>query len=293
MNISGLDAVRAIGAGLVVAVLVPVRVVRIGAALSSVGVLAAYLVDTPVGLNATRLATMFTLPVVVACVPWRRWLAVLSVGVALAIWQPPVLVGDLRDAGNPTADPQYFAPLLAELASRGPVGRVEIPPTRNYWEAAYAARAVPLARGWLRQVDMARNGLFFDGRLDAPRYEAWLRDNGVSHVALPDAPLSWVGAPEAALIRAGLPYLTAVWSNAHWTLYQVAGRPSVVAGAALVSSDGAAVTFEAAVPGPVLVRVAPSRWLRVHGPASAPISRSGRWIELRVSRPGRYTVTSR
>ena len=41
-------------------------------------------------------------------------------------------------------------------------------------EAAFVAPVVPIARGWSRQVDTARNPLFYDGPLDADEYEQWL-----------------------------------------------------------------------------------------------------------------------
>ncbi|MEV1147685.1 hypothetical protein AB0I76_29200, partial [Micromonospora sp. NPDC049799] len=53
MNISRTDTLRAVVASLLVAALVTYRPVRVGALLSAGGVLAAALVDTPVGLNAT------------------------------------------------------------------------------------------------------------------------------------------------------------------------------------------------------------------------------------------------
>jgi MFS family permease len=297
MNISRADAVHAIVTSVVIALVVPRRPVRIGAVLSGLGVLAAFVVTTPVGLNATRLATMFALPVAVAYVVLpdqpRGWVLKAALVAAVVGWQPPVLIGDLRDVGNPTASPAYSAPLVAELARRRPIGRIEVPPTREYWEAAYVADAVPLARGWLRQLDLGRNGLFFDGTLSASSYEAWLRDNGVSHVALPDAELSWVGRGEGALIRGGLPYLTEVWRDAHWTLFEVTGRPSIVDGARLVSATGAAVTFDVTEPGDVLIRVRWSRWLRVSGPRGAGLAPgSGGWTSLPAPAPGRYTLTS-
>jgi len=210
--------------------------------------------------------------------------------VGLALWQPPLLLSDLRDAGNPTAAPAYWRPLLDELRRRGPVGRVEIPPTRDYWEAAYAARAVPLARGWLRQTDLSRNGLFFTGRpLDPDRYADWLRDNGVSYVALPDAALSWVARTEAALIRSGPAYLSPVWRSPHWTLYEVAGRPSIVDGGTLVAATGAAVTLDVGSAGDVLVRVRWSPWLRADRGAR-PRPGPGGWTTLSAPAPGRYTV---
>jgi hypothetical protein len=201
-------------------------VIRAGAALSLAGNLVAYLVDTPVGLNATRLAVVFAVPLLVATS--RRGLVVSGVVAALlTAYQPPVIRGDWETRGSPAADASYSRPLLDELRRRDPVGRLEVPPTRHYWEAAHVAREVPLARGWLRQLDTGRHPLFFDGTLTPQTYEAWLRDNCVQHVAVAGVEPSWVGREEARLVRAGLPYLTEVWRNADWVLYEVAGRPSV------------------------------------------------------------------
>ncbi|HET9519114.1 MAG TPA: hypothetical protein VFO77_15435 [Actinoplanes sp.] len=305
MNISGWDTLRAVTAGLLVAWLVPRRPVRVAAALSAAGVLAAFLIATPVGLNAVRLAAMFTLPVLAgyAVLPQRLRLAGASgaqraarvalpvVLVAVGLWQPPVSVADLRGAGAPTASVAYFRPLLDELRRRGPVGRIEVVPTGDYWEAAYVAGVVPLARGWLRQADIDRNPLFFDGSLDAERYRRWLHRNGVRLVAIASAAPSWVGRREAELIRGGLPYLTPVWRTADWTLYEVAGEPSIVNGASLVSSTGRALTVDVAAGGAVTVRVRWSRWLRLRGPGCLAPAADG-WTTLRVPGPGRYRLTS-
>ncbi|MEV4759472.1 hypothetical protein AB0J86_30870 [Micromonospora sp. NPDC049559] len=318
MNISLLDAARAGTASLAVALLVPLRPVRAGALLATLGVAAACAVHTPVGLNATRLAAMFTLPVLVGYAPppavlARRlgrsggaW-ALAALLAVLAVWQPPVSVADLRAAGDPTAARGYFRPLLDELRRRGPA-RVEVVPTANYWEAAYVPEAAPLARGWLRQADQAYHRLFLDGSVDADSYAAWLRDNGVGYVALAGAKPSWVGRREAELVRAGLPYLTPVWRGGDWTLYAVAEPTSIVAGAELVAADAAGVTFDApAGAGEVLVRVRWSRWLRLTGPTGpvGPVgvagSRAvvrpgclapqGEWTTVRVSQPGRYVLS--
>jgi hypothetical protein len=215
--------------------------------------------------------------------------AVLLVGVAA--WQHPFGVRELRDAGHPTSSAQYFRPLLAELARRGPVGRVEVVPTIKYWEAAYVPGRVPIARGWLRQADTRRNPVFFDGRLTGDRYGRWLRDNGVSLVALAASPAASVGRREARLIRTGQPYLSKVWSGGAWTLYAVAGAPSVVSGAALVTSTDLGVTLDASSTGDVLVRVHWSRWLAVRGPRACLTPRRDGWTTLRVSVAGRYMVT--
>jgi hypothetical protein len=304
MNISRTDTVHAIVTSLVVAALVPLPPVRFGALLSAAGVLAAALLHTPVGLNATRLVTMFALPVLAgyAVVPGLRRLTgwvIAAVLVAVCWWQPPVVVGDLRDIGNPTADPAYFAPLRDRLRQESLTGRVEIPPTRDYWEAA-SMGDVPLARGWLRQADIDRNPLFFTtvpgGRgtgvpLTPDTYRAWLADQAVQFVAVPDAELSWPGRDEAALVAAGQPYLTPVWSDGHWRLYAVADpQPIVTAPAVTVGHSASAITFDAPDAGTVTVRVRYYPWLRAT--RGATVAANGVWTLVRVPAPGRYTLTS-
>jgi hypothetical protein len=369
MNISTTDTLRAVVSSLVVAVLVPRWPIRAGAVLSALGVLAAAMVHTPVGLNATRLAVMFTLPLLAGYAalprvfrdrsrpaplpsahaplpsahafptrisatpaspaqtapthaspthasgahaspahasPSRPFRARLSPAWAVALllvvacwWQPPVVVGDVRDVGNPTAQRAYFAPLLARLSQERLTGRVDIPSTRDYWEAAYLGD-VPLARGWLRQADIDRNSLFFSDipgargtgvALTAASYRAWLASRAVQFVAVPDAPLTWSGRPTAELINAGLPYLAPIWSNEHWRLYAVADpQPIVPAPATLISQTAASLTFDVPAAADLTVRVHHYRWLRASG--GALVQASGEWTLIRIPAPGRYTLTS-
>ncbi|MFG1917598.1 hypothetical protein [Micromonospora sp. NPDC048898] len=371
MNISRTDTVRAVLTSLVVAALVTCRPVRVGALLSAAGVLAAAAVHTPVGLNATRLVTMFALPVLAAAARPPAWLSerlprrpaqraapadaapasaaptsaapasaapasaapasaapasaaptsaaaagsaaagrsrparlrggmgLTALLVAVCVWQPPVVPADLLGIGDPTSAPGYHAPLRAFLAGQRLTGRVEVPPTRNYWEAARLGE-VPLARGWLRQADIDRNPLFFTTvpgaagtgmPLTPTSYRAWLAENAVQFVALPDAPLSWVGRAEAELVRGGLPYLTPVWSGPHWRVWAVVDpTPLVATPAELIRADGAAVTFRAPAAGPVAVRVRHSRWLVASGAAT--VTADGAWTTVTVPGPGEYTVGS-
>ncbi|MEH0828435.1 MULTISPECIES: hypothetical protein [unclassified Micromonospora] len=328
MNISRTDTLRAVLTSLVVA-LVAYRPVRVGALLSAAGVLAAALVHTPVGLNATRLVVMFALPVLAAAARpprgladrlraasrgrthvgataptgvarWRRaggGVALAGLLVAVCAWQPPVVAADLRSVDDPTAARSFFAPLRAELDRRGLTGRVEVPPTRNYWEAARLGE-VPLARGWLRQADIDRNPLFFTTvpgaagtgvPLTADSYRAWLAENAVQYVAVPDAPLSWVGRREAELVTAGLPYLTQVWSDERWRLYAVADpTPIVGAPGELVRQDAASLTFRTSAAGTVPVRVRHTRWLTASGGAT--VAADGDWTTVTVPRAGTYTL---
>jgi hypothetical protein len=303
MNISRLDTVRAVGASLVVAVLVPARPVRIGAALSALGVLASALVHTPVGLNSTRLAVMFALPALAgyATLPRVRtpsW-AVPLVLVLVAAGQPPVVITDVLDVGNPTADESYFAPLLTRLRQERLTGRVEVPPTRDYWEAAYLD-GVPLARGWLRQADIDRNPLFFTVvpgargtgvALTPESYRAWLAEQAVQFVAVPDATPTWSGRPEAEMVTAGLPYLTQIWSDTHWRLYAVSdAQPIVAPPATLVDHTPVSLTLETATARDIVVKVHYYRWLTASGGAT--VEPTGPWTLIRVPTPGRYTLTS-
>jgi hypothetical protein len=285
------DAYTAGGLSLAVLVLVPHRVLRVGAALSLAGVLLALAVPSPVGLNATRLAVTFAVPLVLACVPWRLPLvALLAVG--LVALQPPWSTHDVQRRGEAVTRAAFFAPLTAELTARlaARPARVEVVPTREYWEAAEVARVAPLARGWLRQLDVDRNPLFFDGTLSAQTYAAWLADNGVTYVALADAPLAFVGRPEGRLVADGLPYLTPVWRGGAWTLYAVAGVPSIAPGATVTALTAAAVRLRLDGPADVVVRVRWSRTLSLAGPGC--LEPAGRWTRLRARAAGEYRVGS-
>ena len=80
----------------------------------------------------------------------------------------------------------YYDPLLGFLDRQaGPPFRVEIPFTRFHREAFEVAPRFPLARGWERQLDMARNPLFYGGGiLTGAQYYGWLRGNAVRYVAI-------------------------------------------------------------------------------------------------------------
>jgi hypothetical protein len=298
------DTLRSFTVSVLVALLVTRPAVRAGALFSAAGVLVAAAVNTPVGLNAGRLSATFALAVVAgyATVPgWIRmpvrlhsWgpAALVLLLVAEAQWQHPVAVQELQNAGNPMASSASFRPLVAAIDQHGPVGRVEVVPTADYWEAVYVAESVPIARGWLRQADVARNPIFFDGHLTAASYLAWLQDNGVSMVAIASGPAASVGVQEARLVRKHPSYLTPIWHGGVWTLYGVAGAPSVVVGATLVSSSDSGVTLDASAAGDVLVRVGWSRWLTVRGPTACLTRGPEGWTTLRVTAPGRYRITS-
>ena len=161
---------------------------RLGAVLYLLMCLALFAIDTPVGGNATRLGALVAAPLL-ALGAWGRrpaWLVGLAL-LPLLYWQWVAPVRDLADAvGEPSVEAAYYDPLLAELEARAPATpfRVQVPPTRNRWEAKYVAEGFPLARGWLRQAESDDFDLFQDGNLTADSYRAWLDERGVAFVAL-------------------------------------------------------------------------------------------------------------
>ncbi len=278
-----------------VAVLVPAqyRVVRIGAALTAVAVLAGHVVNTPLGGNTARLPLLFAVPVVAATAalpPLRLAVAV----AAMLWWQPPLITSDVTGAGERSTSAGYFAPLVEQLERRQPVGRVEVVPLRDHWEATYIAETIPLARGWERQADVGRNRLFYYGALTAGTYQHWLAENAVAVVAVPRAQaVDPAGIRELALIGTGLPYLRQVWSSRDWQLYLVQdAEPVVSRPGRLVSSDPAGVSFETDRPGRVVVRLRFSRWTTLAGPGGGCMAPTRGWTAVTVARAGRYRISS-
>ncbi|MEV4810875.1 hypothetical protein [Micromonospora avicenniae] len=277
----------------VVLALVPVRALRVGAALTALLLVAAYHLPSPIGSNALRLPMLFVLPLVAAFVPIgaRRLAALLAV---LVWWQSPVVTSDLTRMGSAPAYRAFHQPLLDELGRRAPVGRVEVVPLRDHWESAYVAEAVPLARGWERQVDVERNALFYGPGPDAAGYGDWLRRNAVSFVAVaPDAAPDRYAQAEAALVLAGQPYLREVARPGRWRLYEVIEpAPLVSAPATLVGSTPAGVRFTVDAAGDVLLRVRWSRWLSLDAGEGCLASGPDGWTTVRARTPGAYGVTS-
>ena len=101
--------------------------------------------------------------------------------------------------------------------------RVEAVPQYGHWESQELAAAVPLARGWERQVDIERNPLFYSGTLTPAAYYGWLRYNAVRYVAISAASPDFAAVAEAAMVSEGQPWLVPVWHNGFWQLFRVAG----------------------------------------------------------------------
>ena len=278
------------------------RVLRVGAVLYALAATAAYLIDTPMGNNAVRLAELFGGALVVCFLPWRRELRlrpglVAALLVALAAWPLYPTVRDvIKNVNDESVQHSYYEPLLDFLEREGrEPGRIEIPFTRAHFEAYEVARQWPIARGWQRQLDIERNKLFYGGVLNDLTYATWLSENGVRYVALPDAPLDSSARKEAELIERDPPYLRQRWASEHWRVYEV-----MIPHPLLIAADDADIrltslrsdefTLDVREPGEALVRAA---WTRYWEPRSGCVEREGHWTRVTAVQPGPLRVTVR
>jgi hypothetical protein len=276
------------------------RVLRVGAVLYALAATAAYLIDTPMGNNAVRLAELFGGALVVCFLPWRHELRlrpglVAVLLVALAAWPLYPTVRDvIKNVNDESTKASYYEPLLDFLQREGrEPGRIEIPFTRAHFEAYEVARQWPIARGWQRQLDIERNKLFYGGVLNDLTYATWLSENGVRYVALPDAPLDSSARKESELIERGPNYLRQRWASEHWKVYEV-----MIPHPLLIADDDADIrltslrsdefTLDVREPGEALVRAA---WTRYWEPRSGCVEREGHWTRVTAVQPGPLRVT--
>jgi hypothetical protein len=290
-----------------------VRVLTVGAWLYAVALIVSFAVRTPVGSNTARLGALFAAPLVAGAL-WGRRLALLALAPALLYWQLETPLNDVSAlAGDPSVNASYYAPLLRELERRagGAPVRVEVPLTGAHWESAYLAEhgSVLLARGWERQLDTRHAGLFYAGGALPRRpagaaaaaspteasavaaYRAWLYDNAVSYVALPDVRLDFAGAAEGRLLAHGLPYLRAVWRAAHWRLYAVVGAsPLASAPAALTAVGPDSFTLAAPRAGRYVVRLRYTPYWALRRGHGCVRSAPGGWTTIDVRAGGRVEV---
>jgi hypothetical protein len=260
-----------------------------------VAVTVVWLVPNPLGNNAVRLPALFGGPLLLAIMLVRRpkvprVVAVLILATA-GFWQFLAPVRDLaRSSGDASTEAAYYNGLEDWLrAHGGKQARVEVPTTLNTWEAAYLPPEFQLARGWLGQLDRARNSVFYEDRLTHDRYRGWLERNGVRYVALPDAPLQQDARPERRLINDEPTYFELRWTSAHWRVYEVADPQPLVRSTygegRLLSLKPDSFTMRVTRPGTFTVLARPSPYWEVSRGTGC-IGQHGRWTTVNVPRPG-------
>ncbi len=265
---------------------------------------AIWLVPNAMGGNAVRLGALFGGPVIAAALLAHRprrlpvWFLALFLAGSL-YWQVTASVTQIaRSMGDPSTSAAYFEPLERWLRGSGGEGmRIEVPPTANHWESAYLAPQFDLARGWLRQIETTRDDIFYsEGRLTDATYRAWLHDNAVRFVALPDAPLDYSSVAERRLILRDPPYLDLRWSTPQWRVYEVRNPAPLVeplgggrADIRRVGHHGFALDVRR--PGDFLVRVNfTPYWSIARGEGC--LLRRGDWTVARSTRPGVFRVAA-
>jgi hypothetical protein len=271
------------------------RVLRVGVVLYGLAWIAAGAIQTPVGGNVARLGELLAGPLVGGALWGKRPLVLALAAPFLLYWQ---LVAPLRDLslvnGDPSVKASYYAPLLGELhrLDGGRPLRIEVPLTGSHWEAVHVPPQVSLARGWERQLDTRFAALFYASRgPSAAVYRAWLADNAVAYVALPDVRLDGAGRAEAVLLTSGAAGLRPVWRSPHWRLYAVPdARPLAQPPATLTAlgADDFTVAAQRAGTYTVRVRFTPY-WAPVSGRGCV-LAAPRDWTAVRVPAAGSIRV---
>jgi hypothetical protein len=297
------------------------RLLRVGGAVYLLALVVALVWHTPMGSNLERYGVLLGGPLLLCSVGRERgeedfekavparagagggtrargapfW-RVLAATAAIGLW---IVWGPVREtravAGQANTSAAYYAPLERFLAAHGGrLVRVEVPLTRSHWEAALLARRFSLARGWEKQLEERYEQVLLSGSLTAASYYGWLRQQGVSYVALADAALDGSSAREGALIRSGEPYLVPVFASRHWRVYGVRGATPIVQGPGRLvglGHDGFALRAERA--GRLLVRIRYSRYFTVTAGVGCVGQAAGGWTYVWARAAGRLDVAAR
>jgi hypothetical protein len=255
---------------------------------------AAFLIQSPMGGNATRMGSLLLGPALAFGLWQRQRFALVLLVPVLVYWQWSPVFRDLEEVrAQPSVEAGYYAPVRDFLrgAPNHSAYRVEVLPAAHHWESAYVPRGIYIARGWERQLDRKLNPLFYDELLTALEYRNWLDDLGVGFIAVPDAPLDYAAESEAALIARGLPYLEKVFTSADWTVYRVRDPAPLAVGAGdLVKLTPEGFVVDADAPGTVLVRVHWTPYWSIEQGTGCVEQSPGGFTTLDVTKPGRFRV---
>lgn len=297
------DAAPAMLACIVVIGVCHQKMIRATAAVLAVSFLPLLIMPLAIGTNATRLAWLAAVPVIIAYAEIRDaliWLCALVV----AIWPVSDLVNQLHLAGQPSSSYVFYQPLATALKSDqhtlGPAAmgrRVEVVDTKNHWGSVYLA-SFSIARGWDRQADKADNSIFYQQNLLNPvSYRQWLDSLAVGWVAVPKAPIDYASRAEAKLVLGGLPYLKQTWSNSDWRLFRVINPAPLATGGTVIKIDSHGVTLNATANRPIDLKVRYSTYIGAVDPKTkaqltACIVDNDGWLRVTLPTSVRVRLTS-
>ena len=192
--------------------------------------IAAYLVPSPIGGNASRPFDYIAAPLILILLvrQWRerrlsRPVAALLGMIAIAAQLAPTLVTASLNAEARSAQPGFWADGIRFLkAHPDPDFRVEAVDSTGHWAAYYLpAAGIPIVRGWFRQADFPQDAVLYRPALAASVYRAWLRRNGVRYVLLPRDLHDYSGRAEARLLRSGHSGLRPVYHDGSMSIFQL------------------------------------------------------------------------
>jgi hypothetical protein len=270
------------------------RLLRYGVAAYGVALAAAFLIQSPMGGNITRMGALLLGPALAFGLWQRQRFALMLLIPVLVYWQWSPVVRDLEEVNaQPSVNPGYYAPLVDFLrgSPHRDSHRVEVLPAAHHWESAYVPRGVYIARGWERQLDRKLNPLFYqDAPLTSYQYRSWLDELGVGYVAVPDAPLDYAGQGEMHLIKKGLPYLKLAFRSADWTVYEVRDPAPLAIGGEMVKLTPEGFVIDADSPGTVLVRVHWTPYWSIEQGDGCVEQGPGDLTMVDASAPGRFRV---
>jgi hypothetical protein len=261
--------------------------------------IAIFALSTPLGENLTRLrSVVFPLMLLTAFVArFRpRLLTALALSAALVYNVAPYAGAALDRTDVRAADRSFWAPAVAFLGERSsPNYRVEVVPTFDHWEAYWLpAAGIPLARGWYRQIDIARNELFYEKALQPPAYRNWLRGMGVRFVVLPATRLGQKGEErEAALLRSGRSGLRSAFRSPQLQIFEVPRPEPILTGPGspvLMRLDHAGIEGRLSAAGSYRLKVRYTRYWRVEAGAVCVERSPGGMTILRATQPGRFAL---
>jgi hypothetical protein len=271
------------------------RTLRYGVAAYALVLTAAFLIQTPMGGNATRMGSLLLGPAL-AFGLWKRQRLYLVLLIPILIyWQWSPVVRDLEQvSAQPSVQPGFYAPLVDFLRGqpRHDAYRVEVLPEEHHWESAYVPHGIYIARGWERQLDRKLNPLFYQsGPLSGPQYRSWLDDLGVGYVAVPHAPLDYAALPERKMLKRGPPrYLKRVYESTEWTVYKVRKPSPLAIGGKMVKLRPQGFVVDTSAPGTVLVRVHWTPYWSIEQGTGCVEQAPGGYTMLDVQTPGRFRV---
>jgi hypothetical protein len=276
------------------------RLLLAGTLLYALALLGSYAIPSAVGGNVDRLGALLAGPVLACVLAPRHPRLLLVLAPLFLYWQLNAPLADFASAASdPAVDASYYAPLQGELRTLGvgynarPV-RIEVVPTVDHGEARWMAPHAMLARGWERQLDQKDGALFYDEThtpLTPARYRAWLSEQAVSYVALPDAPLDYSAKGEARLLRRPPAYLREIWHSRHWRLFAVLGaRPLAQAPAVLTSATTDSFTLSTPRPGSTTVRIRFTPYWTILGGHGCVREAPEGWTEVQAHGAGEVRV---